>query len=133
MPVPTDKRRERRRGFNQATLLAQHIGKELGMEVCCALERVSARRPQTGLTGEERRKNLEGCMAASGAVSGKRVLLVDDVYTTGATVKEAARALRRAGAVGICVFAAARAGGGHDGDDDPFALPQDAHSGRKSL
>lgn len=121
VPVPTDRKRQRKRGFNQATLLAQHIGRELGMEVCTALERVDSRRPQTGLTAAQRRKNLAGCMAASGAINGKRVLLVDDVYTTGATAQEAVRALRAAGAVSVGMFAAARAGC-PDGEQDPFEL-----------
>ena len=124
VPVPTDPKRERRRGFNQSALLAEHIGRELGMQVERALVRREARRPQTGLTGEERRKNLTGCMAVSKAVSGRRVLLVDDVVTTGATVQEAARALRAAGAKGIRVFAAARAAGNPDAVKDPFEMVQ---------
>ena len=63
-------------------------------------------------------------MAAKDAVNGKRVLLVDDVVTTGATVQEAARALRCAGVKSIRVFAAARAAGDPDAFKDPFAWPQ---------
>ena len=131
VPVPTDRKRQRQRGFNQATLLAQHIGRELGMEVCVALTRVSSRRPQTGLSAAQRRMNLVGCMASSEAVNGKRVLLVDDVYTTGATAQEAARALRSAGAVSVGMFAAARAGG-RDEEQDPFELTEKAQSDGKS-
>lgn len=127
VPVPTDKRRERRRGFNQSALLAQHVGKELGMQVIPALARVDARRPQTGLTAKQRHENLVGCMAASGAVSGKRVLLIDDVCTTGATLREAARALMSAGAAGVGVFTAARAGTPEDDAADPFAVDNTAH------
>lgn len=123
VPVPTDRRRERMRGFNQSLLLAQQIGRELGMQVTPALRRIEARLPQTGLSARERRENLVGCMAADASVNGKRVLLVDDVYTTGATICEAARALHAAGAVEIGVFAAARAQGNTDGEKDPFALP----------
>lgn len=114
VPVPTDRLRERRRGFNQATLLAQEMGRELGMEVVCALERVQQRRPQTGLNAQQRLYNLKNCMRADSRVSGRRVLLVDDVYTTGATVGEAARALRAAGAQSIFVFTAARASADSD-------------------
>lgn len=128
VPVPTDKKRERRRGFNQSSLLARHIAAELGMRMEQALVRVETRHPQTGLSAEERRENLVGCMAAGDAVNGKRVLLVDDVVTTGATICEAARALRRAGAESICVFAAARAAGDPDGQKDPFELPQKRQS-----
>lgn len=124
VPVPTDPRRERMRGFNQSALLAQHIAKELGMPMEKALRRVESRPPQTGLPLIKRRENLVGCMAASQAVNGKRVLLVDDVCTSGATVAEAARALREAGASGVGVFAAARAKGGRDELRDPFALGQ---------
>ena len=120
VPVPTDPGRERRRGFNQAALLAEHIGRTLGMRVEKALVRVEARRPQTGLSAAERRENLAGCMAASEAVSGKRVLLVDDVVTTGATVQEAVRALQEAGVKSIRVFAAARAAGDPDALKDLF-------------
>lgn len=123
VPVPADPRRERRRGFNQSALLAAHIAGELGMPMEKALVRVERRRAQTGLSAQERRENLVGCMAASEAVNGKRVLLVDDVVTTGATICEAARALRKAGARSICVFAAARAVGDPDGGKDPFELP----------
>lgn len=131
VPVPTDRRRQRKRGFNQATLLAEHIGRELGMEVCTALTRVSERSPQTGLSAGQRRTNLAGCMAAGDAVKGKRVLLVDDVFTTGATAQEAARALRAAGAISVGLFAAARAGGGRDEERDPFELPQKARQDGK--
>ena len=123
VPVPTDPKRERKRGFNQSGVLARHIADELGMQMECALVRVELRRPQTGLTAGERKENLVGCMAAGDAVNGKRVLLVDDVVTTGATISAAARAVRLAGARSICVFAAVRAGGEALGENDPFKLP----------
>ena len=124
VPVPTDKKRERRRGFNQSSVLAKHIARELGMQMEQALVRVETRRPQTGLSAGERKENLVGCMVSGDAVNGKRVLLVDDVVTTGATICEAARALRQAGAKSIRVFAAARAAGDPDGLKDPFELPR---------
>ena len=124
VPVPTDKKRERRRGFNQSALLARHIGKALGMQVIEALVRVDERRPQTGLPANERRRNLIGCMAASEAVSGKKVLLVDDVCTTGATLQEAARALYAAGARSVGVFTAARAEHEADKTEDPFDVSE---------
>lgn len=124
VPVPTDPKRERMRGFNQSALLAEQIGRTLGMRVEKALVRVESRRPQTGLSAGERRENLAGCMAASEAASGKNILLVDDVVTMGATIQEAARALRGMGAKSIRVFAAARAAGDPDAFKDPFDLPE---------
>ena len=132
VPVPTDPKRRRRRGFNQSELLACEIGRRLGMQVMPALRRVQQRRPQTGLSAVERKKNLVGCMAADECVRGRKVLLVDDVLTTGATVYEAARALYAAGAESVSVFAAARAGGDTDEPNDPFALPSDGTNQQKS-
>ena len=120
VPVPTDKRRERVRGFNQSALLAEHVGKALGMPVVPALRRIEHRPPQTGLPAKERYKNLVGCMTADERVRGRRVLLIDDVYTTGSTVSEAARALYEAGAGSIGVITAARASGEKDEALDPF-------------
>ena len=120
VPVPTDPGRKRKRGYNQATLLAEHISRTLGMPMCEALTRVRKSGPQTGLTLQERRENLVGCMEASGAVSGKRILLVDDVYTSGATAAEAARALHAAGCKSVGVFCAARAGIHDDDYSEPF-------------
>ena len=124
VPVPTDERRRRRRGFNQATLLAEYLGREWGMPVCEALERVRQCAPQTGLSEAQRRENLVGCMAVKARsvvqVRGRRVLLIDDVYTTGSTAAEAARALLAAGAESVGVLTAARAGLGNRNEDVPF-------------
>lgn len=109
VPIPTTKRRLRRRGFNQSELLAREIGRITGMETLCALKRRDDRAAQSSLPGRLRQGNLVGCMEASGEARGKRVLLVDDVYTTGATAAEAARALLGAGAVSVAMVTAARA------------------------
>lgn len=128
VPVPTDRRRLRKRGYNQAALLARHIADILGMEMTEALVRVDERRPQTGLSARERRENLIGCMVSGDAVNGKRVLLVDDVYTTGATLSEAARALYSAGAKRVSAFTAARALDVRDEPEDPFSLNDKRYS-----
>jgi len=122
VPVPTDPVRLRRRGYNQAELLARYVGRHLGMEVVPALYRKEKRRPQTGLSAKERRENLRGCMAADDAIRGRRVLLIDDVYTTGSTACEAARALKEAGAVGVGMFVASCTTDELLGEKDPFAL-----------
>lgn len=109
VPVPTTRRRLRQRGFNQAALLAGEIARELGMPVENALVRGDERAAQSTLSAGGRRRNLVGCMQAAADVSGKRVLLVDDVYTTGSTAQEAARALLEAGARSVGMLSAARA------------------------
>lgn len=108
VPVPTTKRRLRERGFNQAALLAQWLGRQWKMPVCEALERSDTHAAQVTLSARQRRRNLVGCMRAVKDVAGKRVLLVDDVYTTGSTAQEAVRALLEGGAAGVGMMAAAR-------------------------
>ena len=108
VPVPTTRKRLRHRGFNHAQVLAKEMGDVLGMQVCEALVRYGEGVSQVRLGMRERRKNLTGCMRADARVKGKRVLLVDDVLTTGATAQEAARALLEAGAMSVSVFAAAK-------------------------
>ncbi|MBR5225556.1 MAG: ComF family protein [Clostridia bacterium] len=108
VPVPTTAKREKERGFNQSVLLARGIGKKLGMRVDHVLVRDGEQQEQAMLSGTKRLKNLTGCMRAVHRMDGEKVLLVDDVYTSGATAKEAARALLAAGAESVAVFAAAR-------------------------
>lgn len=108
VPVPTTKKRLRKRGYNQAQVLAALIAQETGMPVTEALVRTEERAEQVRLSGQSRRQNLQGTMTADHRVRGKRVLLIDDVYTTGSTATEAARALLAAGAVSVEVFTAAK-------------------------
>lgn len=121
VPVPTTKRRERQRGFNQAAVLCEQIADILGMPMDNALSRTDDRMSQVLLSGVMRRRNVEGTMRARDSVCGKRVLLIDDVYTTGATAAEAARALREAGALSVGVFAAARSVHAAEGKRRPLA------------
>jgi ComF family protein len=113
VPVPTTARRKRSRGYNQAELLAANVAGPLGVPLCRALVRVSEGRSQTALTPTERRENVRGVFAPEGPtdprVVGARVLLVDDVLTTGATASEAASALVAMGARAVTLLAFARA------------------------
>ena len=108
VPVPTTRRRLQQRGFNQARLLAEHLGEIWGMPVLPALSRKDEHTAQMKLSAESRRSNLADCMRSDASVSGKRILLVDDVLTTGSTASEAARALLAAGACHVSLVTAAK-------------------------
>ncbi len=109
VPVPLSAARQRSRGYNQSAVLAESLGRLLGVRVAQdALSRGRDTASQTVLTPEERRANLVGAFKASGPVP-PRPILVDDVFTTGATLAEAAAALADAGveSVGAITFARA--------------------------
>ena len=99
VPVPIHRSRRRRRGFNQAELLAEIMGERLGIPVAAdALVRSKRTLPQKELSAMERLKNLSGAFRAGEIPEHIRsVLLVDDIYTTGSTIEACARALRNAG------------------------------------
>ncbi|MBI2533230.1 MAG: ComF family protein [Deltaproteobacteria bacterium] len=112
LPVPLHPKRLRWRGFNQSVLLARQVSRAYGVPMDpFVLVRIKETLPQTQLSEEERRKNVRGAFALNPArsVDGKRVLLVDDVYTSGATVNECSRTLNRAGAEEVTVLTLARA------------------------
>jgi ComF family protein len=112
VPVPLHPRRRRQRGYDQAALLAAAIARRIKKPVLAALVRIRDTPPQVGATAAQRRRNVAGAFAqAAGAdVAGRRLLLVDDVTTTGATAFEAARTLRRADAAEVTLVVAAVAG-----------------------
>ena len=113
VPVPLHRWRLFKRRYNQAALLAQEVGKLLGKPVLVdALLRVKATPRQGHMNREQRRENIANafCMrpACADAVQGRKVLLIDDVLTTGATVNEGSRVLRKAGASEVYVLTLAR-------------------------
>lgn len=113
VPVPLHRRRLAWRGFNQSTELGRAIGRKLSIPVLDrALSRIRHTAPQTRLDHTGRQANIKAAFAADAAtVKGRRLLLVDDVYTTGATMRECARTLNRAGAAGVDVLVLARSMG----------------------
>ena len=99
--VPVSRWRKFTRGYDQVELLADSVGRELGMEPVRTLRKLRNNRPQSGISGiEKRRANVLGIyrIVDSELVMGKRVLLLDDIITTGATAGECARVLLTAGA-----------------------------------
>jgi ComF family protein len=112
MPVPLHVARLRWRGFNQAQFLCQAIARPRALPIdALSVERVRATRPQVQLNEADRRRNVAGAFRVSrpDKVRGRRVLLVDDVLTTGATVDECSRSLLRAGAQSVDALVLARA------------------------
>lgn len=114
VPVPLHRWRLWRRRFNQSALLAKALGKHTGTPVdCLLLARIRATPSQgTMPSASARRRNMQGAFAVRGSgshrIAGRTVLLVDDVFTTGATLEACARALRRGGAARVFVIALAR-------------------------
>lgn len=111
--IPVSRLRKLRRGYDQVELLAKAVGRELGMTPTPLLRKVRHNRPQSGIHGEaERRANVLGVyrLTRGAEVAGKRILLLDDILTTGATAGEAARVLKTAGAKGVHCAAIASAG-----------------------
>jgi ComF family protein len=119
VPVPLHARKLRQRGFNQSELIARAAIKQDSMKLGAGsrlvlhlgiLERPRETQSQTGLTRHQRRENIRGSFAVARPeeIAAREILLIDDVFTTGTTVSECARVLRRAGASKIYVATVAR-------------------------
>jgi ComF family protein len=109
-PMPMHWRKRWERGFNQAELLARPIAQRYGVPVSSHLRRSRYTESQAGLTEAGRQKNLKHSFVVRrpGQIAGKRILLVDDVFTTGATLRAAAQALKAAGVSHVTALALAR-------------------------
>ena len=112
VPVPLHKKRRRERGFNQSEEIGREIGKRAHIPVVRnALRKIRNTPPQTTLEHRERAGNVRGAyvVGRKNVIKGKNVLLVDDVYTTGSTLGECARILRREGAADVRAVTVAQA------------------------
>ena len=111
IPVPLHPARHRQRGFNQAGLLAELLSAHMSIQAKPALERIRCTTTQTAFDRAERMENLHGAfrLRKNADVRDLRVLLIDDVLTTGSTLSECARVLKKAGALSVHAATAARA------------------------
>lgn len=109
VPLPLGPRRLRERGYNQAEEIALIFGKGSGLPVSNVLERSRETRPQTDLGAEERERNLSGCFRLRETPPKATVILLDDVTTSGATLREAALALKRGGVRRVIALTVAKA------------------------
>ncbi|HXA65093.1 MAG TPA: ComF family protein, partial [Bryobacteraceae bacterium] len=110
VPMPLHWRKRWQRGFNQSALLASEIGRRTNIPLRNVLRRIRPTATQAGLTNAKRRQNVSGAFHSRPRPSlhGQRVLLVDDVMTTGATAASCARALKMAGAKRVTLLTLAR-------------------------
>lgn len=110
LPMPLSRERRLQRGFNQTEILAEHLAASLGLPV---LPRHSVQRahrpPQSTLAAAERRRNVKNSFQLCADVRARNVLLIDDVATTGATLEELARSLKKSGAVQVRAWTLAHA------------------------
>ncbi|MDY7102875.1 MAG: phosphoribosyltransferase family protein [Actinomycetota bacterium] len=118
--APTSAPRRRARGFDQAELLATAVGRGLGVGAVCRLRRVDP----GGQAGRARAERLDAVRFAAWGVAGARVVVVDDVVTTGATMSAASRALREAGARSVVGLVAARTPPASGGRSTPSGVRQ---------
>ena len=117
VPVPLEKRKLKWRGFNQSEEIGKEISKFLNIPLINdILFKIKETLPQVELSEKEREENIKGVFIIRNRkkISGKKILLVDDVYTTGSTMKECAQLLKKAGAKEVIGIVIARAAPGQD-------------------
>ena len=110
LPVPLHSSRLRKRGFNQSIEIARVLSKKKDIPIeHKAVVRMRSTPPQTGLNAKQRSKNVKGAFTLVNKIQGKHVLIIDDVVTTGSTVNELAKLLKRSGVERVGVLSIARA------------------------
>ncbi len=109
VPVPMHWLRERRRGYNQAELLARALSRRIGVPTQLLLRKRRGGVAQSSLARDARARNVRDAFKATPKAKGKRVLIVDDICTTGETLRACARALVREEAARVCAVAIAKA------------------------
>lgn len=121
--VPMTERAEKKRGYNQARLLAEELAARCAKPVLYCVEKRKESKPQKSLSRAEREKNLEGCfhITDKNAVKGKNVLVIDDTLTTGSTVSALSDELKRAGAASVCALTVTSVQNKY-----PFGIPPEA-------
>ncbi|OGE73741.1 MAG: hypothetical protein A3I07_03370 [Candidatus Doudnabacteria bacterium RIFCSPLOWO2_02_FULL_42_9] len=108
VPIPLHRRRHNWRGFNQALLLAETLASKLGLKIDNRMVvRSKFTKPQVKLKADERKRNIENAFSLIGDVTNKKILLVDDVITSGSTANELAKLLKRAHASEVWIASAA--------------------------
>ncbi len=108
VPIPLSSARKRERGYNQAEILAGFISKNSGLKMSNKyIKRIKNTKPQSALKRNERFQNIKGVFRASPKVKGKTILIIDDIATTGATIQNAAAALKTAGCSNVMALVAA--------------------------
>jgi ComF family protein len=110
LPVPLHWRRQWMRGFNQAREIAGPVARQIGVPLIGGVRRARATRPQSGLSAGKRSRNVRGAFVARGPCRPRHVLIVDDVITTGATIRQLARVVLDSGAGKVSAVAVARSG-----------------------
>jgi ComF family protein len=108
VPMPLHWRKRWQRGFNQAELLAQELSRRTGIPVRKLVRRIKNTSAQAGLTSAKRRANMSMAFRTTRPLDGQRLILLDDVLTTGSTAASCARALKRAGASYVAMVTVAR-------------------------